>query len=160
MLKYITLFGKGASATEDKTILEELLEHPHGQRKMDKAYHLLSLGFAEEAGVLFDEILSEEPFNRDALTGKQLIARQARVEQRMDNAGERVHRAKLASPEAEPEPEAEPKPKRKNPLRSKKVLTALVVAFVMFCGLAAAFLGTGGFDGETAENPPEYSQQQ
>ena len=156
MLKYITLFGKGASATEDKTILEELLEHPHGQRKMDKAYHLLSLGFAEEAGVLFDEILSEEPFNRDALTGKQLIARQARVERRLDNAGERVYRAQLNSPEAQ----SEPKPVRKNPLRSKKVLTALVVAFVMFCGLAAAYVGTGGFDGETAENPPEYSQQQ
>lgn len=143
---------------EDKTILEELLDnslgHRHDNMKMDKAYHLLSAGAIAEADALFDEILTEEPFNRDALTGKRLIARQARVEQRMDNAGERVHRAKLASPEAEP------KPKRKNPLRSKKVLTALVVAFVMFCGLAAAYVGTGGFDGETAENPPEYSQQQ
>ena len=149
---------------EDKTILEELLDnslgHRHDNMKMDKAYHLLSAGAIAEADALFDEILTEEPFNRDARTGKRLIARQARVEQRMDNAGERVHRAKLASPEAEPEPEAEPKPKRKNPLRSKKVLTALVVAFVMFCGLAAAYVGTGGFDGETAENPPEYSQQQ
>lgn len=143
---------------EDKTILEELLDnslgHRHDNMKMDKAYHLLSAGAAAEADALFDEILMEEPFNRDALTGKRLIARQARVEQRMDNAGERVHRAKLNSPEPEP------KPARKNPLRSKKVLTALVVAFVMFCGLAAAYVGTGGFDGETAENPPEYSQQQ
>lgn len=145
---------------EDKTILEELLDnslgHRHDNMKMDKAYHLLSTGAIAEADALFDEILTEEPFNRDALTGKQLIARQARVERRLDNAGERVYRAQLNSPEAQ----SEPKPVRKNPLRSKKVLTALVVAFVMFCGLAAAFLGTGGFDGETAENPPEYSQQQ
>lgn len=145
---------------EDKTILEELLDnslgHRHDNMKMDKAYHLLSTGAIAEADALFDEILTEEPFNRDALTGKRLIARQARVEQRMDNAGERVYRAQLNSPEAQ----SEPKPVRKNPLRSKKVLTALVVAFVMFCGLAAAYVGTGGFDGETAENPPEYSQQQ
>lgn len=145
---------------EDKTILEELLDnslgHRHDNMKMDKAYHLLSAGAIAEADALFDEILTEEPFNRDALTGKQLIARQARVERRLDNAGERVYRAQLNSPEAQ----SEPKPVRKNPLRSKKVLTALVVAFVMFCGLAAAYVGTGGFDGETAENPPEYSQQQ
>lgn len=145
---------------EDKTILEELLDnslgHRHDNMKMDKAYHLLSAGAIAEADALFDEILTEEPFNRDALTGKQLIARQARVERRLDNAGERVYRAQLNSPEAQ----SEPKPKRNNPLRSKKVLTALVVAFVMFCGLAAAYVGTGGFDGETAENPPEYSQQQ
>ena len=74
MLKYITLFRKGVSATEDKTILEELLERSPEQRayqrKMDRAYHLLSMGFREDAGALFDEILAEEPFNRDAVTGK------------------------------------------------------------------------------------------
>ena len=142
--------------------MEELLERSPEQRayqrKMDRAYHLLSTGLREEADALFDEILAEEPFNRDARTGKNLIVRQIRVENRLDHVGERAHRALLDEPSTEVEAPAEPKPKRKNPLRSKKVLTGLVVAFVMFCGLAAAFVGTNGFASETAENPPmEYT---
>lgn len=165
MLKYITLFRKGVSATEDKTILEELLERSPEQRayqrKMDRAYHLLSTGLREEADALFDEILAEEPFNRDARTGKNLIARQIQVENRLDHAGERAHRVLLDEPSAGGEAPAEPKPKRKNPLRSKKVLTGLVIAFVMFCGLAAAFVGTNGFGTETAEDTPTgYTAQQ
>ena len=165
MIKYITLFRKGVSATEDKTILEELLERSPEQRayqrKMDRAYHLLSTGLREEADALFDEILAEEPFNRDARTGKNLIVRQIRVENRLDHVGERAHRALLDEPSTEVEAPAEPKPKRKNPLRSKKVLTGLVVAFVMFCGLAAAFVGTNGFGTETAEDTPTgYTAQQ
>ena len=165
MLKYTVIFRKGVSATEDKTILEELLERSPSTRdyrqKMDRAYHLLSMGCQKEADALFDEILAEEPFNRDARTGKNLIARHAQVENRLDHVGERARRALLDEPPADREAPAEPKPGRKNPLRSKKVLTALVVAFVMFCGLAAAFVGTNGFGTETAEDTPsEYTVQQ
>ena len=164
MLKYTVIFRKGVSATEDKTILEELLERSPStrdyQRKMDRAYHLLSMGFREEAGALFDEILAEEPFNRDAVTGKNLIARQVQVENRLDHVGERAHKALLDEPTADMEAPAEPKPGRKNPLRSKKVLAALVIAFVMFCGLAAAFVGTNGFGTETAEDTPTENVEQ
>ncbi len=148
--------------------MEELLEEHSPeqrahQRKMDRAYHYLSIGFTEEADALFDEILSEEPFNRDAMTGKNLIARSAVVGVRLEHVGERVQRALLQSPDGEEssdQPKKELKPKRKNPLRSKKLLTGLVIAFVMLCGLAAAFVGTSGFDSSTAENPQtEYTQQ-
>ena len=65
---------------EDKTLLEELLERSPDERmhkrKMDKAYQLMTMGFRDEADALFDEILAEEPFNRDAMTGKKLIERQ------------------------------------------------------------------------------------
>ena len=64
---------------EDKTLLEELLERSPDERmhkrKMDKAYQLMTMGFRDEADALFDEILAEEPFNRDAMTGKKLIER-------------------------------------------------------------------------------------
>ena len=57
---------------EDKTLLEELLERSPDERmhkrKMDKAYQLMTMGFRDEADALFDEILAEEPFNRDAMT--------------------------------------------------------------------------------------------
>lgn len=149
---------------EDKTILEELLERSPEQRahrqKMDRAYHLLSSGLREEADALFDEILAEEPFNRDARTGKNLIARQAQVESRLDHAGERARKALPDRTEKTEQAPAEPKPVRKNPLRSKKVLTGLIVAFVLFCGLAAAFVGTNGFASDTGEPPQtEYAQQ-
>ena len=165
MLKYTVIFRKGVSATEDKTILEELLERSPSTRdyrqKMDRAYYLLSTGCLKEADALFDEILAEEPFNRDARTGKNLIARHAQVENRLDHVGERARRALLDEPPADGEAPAEQRPGRKNPLRSKKVLAALVVAFVMFCGLAAAFVGTNGFGTETAEDTPtEYTVQQ
>ena len=164
MLKYTVIFRKGVSATEDKTILEELLERSPSTRdyrqKMDRAYHLLSMGCLKEADALFDEILAEEPFNRDARTGKNLIARQVQVEKRLDHVGERARRALLDEPPADGEAPAEPKPGRKNPLRSKKVLAALVIAFVMFCGLAAAFVGTNGFGTETAEDTPTESVEQ
>lgn len=69
---------------EDKTLLEELLERSPDERmhkrKMDKAYQLMAMGLRDEADALFDEILAEEPFNRDAMTGKNLIERQKAVE--------------------------------------------------------------------------------
>lgn len=144
--------------------MEELLERAPEQRdhhqKMDKAYHLLSMGLNKEADALFDEILEEEPFNRDARTGKNLIARQLHVERRMDHAGARAHKALPEQVVKPAEPEEQPKPERKNPLRSKKVLTALVAAFVMFCGLAAAFIGTNGFAMDAGDPAPtEYAQQ-
>ena len=74
---------------EDKTLLEELLERSPDERmhkrKMDKAYQLMAMGLRDEADALFDEILAEEPFNRDAMTGKNLIARQKAVENRLEH---------------------------------------------------------------------------
>ena len=67
---------------EDKTLLEELLERSPDERmhkrKMDKAYQLMTMGFRDEADALFDEILAEEPFNRDAMTGKKLMSARRR----------------------------------------------------------------------------------
>ena len=106
---------------EDKTLLEELLERSPDERmhkrKMDKAYQLMTMGFRDEADALFDEILAEEPFNRDAMTGKKLIERQKAVENRLDNL---AARARTSIPE--------PKP------GAKKVRAVLVALFV------AAFL--------------------
>ena len=79
---------------EDKTLLEELLERSPDERmhkrKMDKAYQLMAMGLRDEADALFDEILAEEPFNRDAMTGKNLIARQKAVENRLDHLAARA----------------------------------------------------------------------
>ena len=48
---------------EDKTILEELLERSPDERmhkrKIDKAYHMMTMGLRDEADALFDEILTE-----------------------------------------------------------------------------------------------------
>ena len=141
---------------EDKTILEELLERSPDERMhkrtMDKAYHLMGMGMRDEADALFDEILAEEPYNRDALTGKKLIERQRTVESRMDSL---AARARAALPEArqpeehvsEPEP-AEEMPEREPKfafLRSKKVKTALIAVFALLVAAAAAFVITDGF---------------
>lgn len=140
---------------EDKTILEELLERSpdaaQHKRKMDKAYHLLSQGALADAEALFDEILSEEPFNHDALTGKKLIERHAAVEKRLGSLNDRIRRtlpeaepvAEVEAPiMAEPEEEAAPAPKRPglfSLLRSRKVLMAVDVTFAIVCA-ASAFI--------------------
>ena len=123
---------------EDKTLLEELLERSPDERmhkrKMDKAYQLMAMGLRDEADALFDEILAEEPFNRDAMTGKKLIERQKAVENRLDHL---AARARTAIPE--PRPDADPgKAEESAPvreprfklLRSKKVRAVLVALFV------------------------------
>ena len=80
MVKYLSDIERGYRHMEDKTLLEELLERSPDERmhkrKMDKAYQLMTMGFRDEADALFDEILAEAPFNRDAMTGKKLIERQ------------------------------------------------------------------------------------
>ena len=123
---------------EDKTLLEELLERSPDERmhkrKMDKAYQLMTMGFRDEADALFDEILAEEPFNRDAMTGKKLIERQKAVENRLDNL---AARARTSIPEPKPSETEENAPvcePRLKLLRSKKVRAVLVALFV------AAFL--------------------
>lgn len=140
---------------EDKTILEELLERSPDERmhkrKIDKAYHMMTMGLRDEADALFDEILTEEPYNRDALTGKRLIERQKAVESRMDSL---TARARAALPpaqreEASPLPEPEKNMPEREPrfafLRSKKVKTALIAAFALLVAAAAAFIVTDGF---------------
>ncbi len=152
---------------EDKTILEELLERAPDERqhkrKMDKAYHLLAEGMCGEAEALFDEMLAEEPFNRDALTGKKLIERQRAVESRMDSL---TARARTALPEtqtaeasaaqqvkAEPKKTAEKAPAHEPKLgllRSKKVKAALIAVFALLVAAAAAFVITGTADSSNA----------
>lgn len=140
---------------EDKTILEELLERSPDERmhkrKIDKAYHMMTMGLRDEADALFDEILTEEPYNRDALTGKRLIERQKTVESRMDSL---TARARAALPPAQREessllPEPEKNMTEREPgfafLRSKKVKTALIAAFALLVAAAAAFIVTDGF---------------
>lgn len=137
---------------EDKTILEELLERSPDERmhkrKIDKAYHMMTMGLRDEADALFDEILTEEPYNRDALTGKRLIERQKTVESRMDGL---TARARAALPptqreESSPLPEPEKNMTEREPgfafLRSKKVKTALIAAFALLVAAAAAFIVT------------------
>ena len=137
---------------EDKTILEELLERSPDERmhkrKIDKAYRMMTMGLRDEADALFDEILTEEPYNRDALTGKRLIERQKTVESRMDSL---TARARAALPPAQreesfPLPEPEKNMTEREPgfafLRSKKVKTALIAAFALLVAAAAAFIVT------------------
>ncbi len=140
---------------EDKTILEELLERSPDERmhkrKIDKAYHMMTMGLRDEADALFDEILTEEPYNRDALTGKRLIERQKAVESRMDSLTARARAALPPEQRAEsfPLPEPEKNMTEREPrfafLRSKKVKTALIAAFALLVAAAAAFIVTDGF---------------
>lgn len=130
---------------EDKTLLEELLERSPDERmhkrKMDKAYQLMAMGLRDEADALFDEILAEEPFNRDAMTGKKLIERQKAVENRLDHLAARARTA-IPEPRPDADPEEPGKAEESAPvreprfklLRSKKVRAVLVALFV------AAFL--------------------
>lgn len=140
---------------EDKTILEELLERSPDERmhkrKIDKAYHMMTMGLCDEADALFDEILTEEPYNRDALTGKRLIERQKTVESRMDSLTARARAALPPEQREEPSPLSEPEKNmtEREPgfafLRSKKVKTALIAAFALLVAAAAAFIVTDGF---------------
>ena len=86
---------------EDKTLLEELLERSPDERmhkrKMDKEYQLMALGLRDAADALFDEILGEQPFNRDAMTGKNLIERQTPVDNRWEHLAARA-RTTIAEP--------------------------------------------------------------
>lgn len=137
---------------EDKTILEELLERSPDERmhkrKIDKAYHMMTMGLRDEADALFDEILTEEPYNRDALTGKRLIERQKAVESRMDSLTARARAALPPEQRAESFhlPEPEKNMTEREPgfafLRSKKVKTALIAAFALLVAAAAAFIVT------------------
>lgn len=152
---------------EDKTILEELLERAPDERqhkrKMDKAYHLLTDGMCGEAEALFDEILAEEPFNRDALTGKKLIERRRAIESRMDSLTLRARTAlpaaeSAAEPAAQPEPaESEEKAQAHEPklrlLRSRKVKAALIAVFALLVAAAAAFIVTSSGDSAEASIP-------
>lgn len=170
---------------EDKTLLEEIIERGPDERmhkrKMNRAYKLMSMGYRDEADAMFDEILAEEPFNHDALTGKKLIERQIAVENRLGNLTSRVKNAPPAvkapskSKESHSESEKEEKsearqtaddvspsqPERRKDgfklLRSKKFRTALIAAFALFLATAAAFVVTDCFDSDgSAEAPSAY----
>ena len=122
-------------------MLAELLERSPDERmhkrKMDKAYQLMTMGFRDEADALFDEILAEEPFNRDAMTGKKLIERQKAVENRLDHLSARA-RTSIPEPRPDADPEEPGKAEESAPvreprfklLRSKKGRAVLVALFV------------------------------
>lgn len=100
---------------EQKTALEELMtdhaaEQRARERKMDRAYHLLSNGRFSEADALFNEILAAEPFNKDALTGLKLISRQMQVNDCFDSATSRG-RARKNRPLREKKPSVKTAPK-------------------------------------------------
>lgn len=126
---------------EDKTLLEELLERSPDERmhkrKMDKAYQLMAMGIRDEADALFNEILAEEPFNRNAMTGKKLIERQKAVENRLDHLAARARTA-IPEPRPDADPEEPGKAEESAPvceprltlLRSKKVRAVLIALFV------------------------------
>ena len=119
------------SDTENKTILEELLEQTEEQakeHKLEKAYHLLSLEQWEDADALFDEILKEEPENSDALMGKRIISRRQDIARRMDTLGARAYKIAAAR---EPENEV--------PFRNRMAIWLVLIALLVGAGIAAAF---------------------
>ena len=85
-----------------------------------------------------DEILAEEPFNRDAMTGKNLIARQKAVENRLEHLAERARPA-IPEPRPDADPEEPGKAEESAPvreprfklLRSKKVRAVLIALFAV-----------------------------
>ena len=87
---------------------------------------------------VFYEILAEEPFNRDAMTGKNLIARQKAVENRLEHLAERARPA-IPEPRPDADPEEPGKAEESAPvreprfklLRSKKVRAVLIALFAV-----------------------------
>lgn len=80
---------------EDKTILEELIERGADprRRKTEEAYRLLAAGRWSDAEELLCELLDDEPYNPDALTGLSLAEREKSVRARLERAGGRAYRA-------------------------------------------------------------------
>lgn len=116
---------------EDKTILEELLEQSEEQakeHKLEKAYHLISLEEWDDAEILFDSVLQEEPENSDALMGKRIIQRHRDIARRMDVLGARAYKIAAAR-----EPEAE------KPFRNRMALWLVLIVLLIGAGIAAAF---------------------
>lgn len=131
MIQYINFFGAEVTDTEDKTTFEELLKNTPEQKaevhKVERAYHLLSQGYWSDADALFDEVLADDPKNKDALMGKRLISRQLHINRRMDSLDARAYKSSVMA-----------KSKSKNPLRSKTVLWVAIAVFLLACGFAAA----------------------
>ena len=129
MIQYLTIFEKGVPVTEDKTIIEELAgrspEQKAEDRRIERAYHLVSQGYWSEADALFDEILKTEPDNHEALMGKKLIARTSNVTQRMDNLGARAYKASARE-------------KSNKRFKSKTVLWIAIVLALLCAGIAIA----------------------
>lgn len=123
---------------EQKTILEELLERsPEEKRynsKLDEAFKLSAKGKYAEADAIFDELLAEHPDDREVISGKKLNERRMNLDSRIASIGSRQREQKAEARKSVGETGA-------NWLRSKKVLTAIVIAFVLVCAATAAAVG-------------------
>lgn len=135
---------------EQKTILEELLsgspEEKRRSAKLDSAHKLSARGKYEEASVLFDELLSENPDDTEAAAGKRMNDRRISIDSRINE----LHSKRKKSSSA--------KRNGVSLLRSKKVLTAIVIAFIIVCAAVVAAVGIGNYesglsdlDGEATE---------
>lgn len=115
-----------------KTILEELLEHSPEEKKrnnmLDSALRLSAKGRYDEAAEIFAALLASNPEDHDAARGKKLNDRRRNIDGRI---------SRLDSVQTS---EAKRKPAL-SLLRSQKVQTALVAAFALICALTAATLG-------------------
>lgn len=126
---------------EQKTILEELLERSPDKvynTKLETAFRLSAKGKYEEAATLFDELLSENPDDTEAVSGKKLNDRRRSLDRRINDIGKRRREAK---PQAGDNAES-----GASFLRSKKVLTAIIIAFVIVCAAAVAAVGVGQYE--------------
>ncbi len=129
---------------EQRTILEELLDRSPNKAytsKLETAFRLSSKGKYDEAAALFDELLEIEPGNTEAASGKKLNERRRSLDNRINSLGERHKEEKPPAKERSSESGIAL-------LRSKKVLTAIVIAFVIVCAIAAAVIGVSIHESE------------
>lgn len=133
---------------EQKTILEELLERsPEEKRynsKLDEAFKLSAKGRYAEADAIFDELLSEHPDDREIISGKKLNERRMNLSNRIESLGNREREQRSEARKSVGETGA-------NWLRSKRVLTAIVIAFVLVCAATAAAVGIGRYEADIDE---------
>lgn len=132
---------------EQRTILEELLDRSPDKvytSKLETAFRLSSKGKYDEAAALFDELLEIEPNNTEAASGKKLNERRRSLDNRINSLGERRREEKPPAKERSSESGIAL-------LRSKKVLTAIVIAFVIVCAIAVAVIGIGIHESELDE---------
>lgn len=128
---------------EQKTILEELLgrdpEEKRYNSRLDEAFKLSAKGKYTEAGMIFDELLAEHPDDSEIISGKKLNERRMNLDNRIANLGSRRQEQKAEARKSVGETGA-------NWLRSKKVLTAIVIAFVLVCAATAAAVGIDRYE--------------
>lgn len=139
---------------DQRTIIEELMDKSGKQPKysrheqenpVDYAYRLFSEGEISEAEKQFKLILKNDPSNREAATGLRMVERQHAIEARLEKINlqrsrEEEARAIYEAPAKKAKSEKKPGAFSKT-IRSKKFVSAAVIAFVLVCAATAAALG-------------------